>query len=392
MSKIYLIILFTFCTVQVFCQELKPILRNNSLSKALTTYKNDATLKNASLGFYAVDVKTGEVVAELNSNLCLTPASIQKLFATATAMEVLGSNFRFKTILQYDGNIDTNKRILNGNLYIKGGGDPTLGSSKYKNIYDNPSFLSKWAETIKNAGIDSVTGAIISDAQLYGSQSTPGTWIWADIGNYYGAGISALSVYDNFYKIEFKSENKDLGWTKIINTKPLIPEIIFINEVKASVKNKDNAYIYGAPFTNTRIIRGTIPKAKSSFTIKGSIPDPAFLLAYELEKVLNSKGISIAKGATTIRRLKIANNIIETNDRKKLFTTFSPLLKDIVYRTNMFSVNLYAEQMIAYVGLKKTGEGSTIKGVNAVENLWQTYQLSTVLLLLALSLLALLAS
>ena len=99
----------------------------SSLQKYVNGWKKDDVLRNAAVSLYVYDLNRNLVLASLNPNMCLVPASTMKLMSTGTALEVLGSGYRFKTRIEYTGNIDSNG-TLNGNIYIKGGGDPSLGS------------------------------------------------------------------------------------------------------------------------------------------------------------------------------------------------------------------------------------------------------------------------
>ena len=162
----------------------------------------DKDLKNASISFYAYDLDSNIVVAGLGENKSLVPASTMKLITTATALELLGPGKRFSTSIKYSGEIDSNC-VLNGDIYIVGGGDPCLGSERFSEHYGN--FINKWANEIIKLGIDSINGRVIGDASVFSDQMIPSTWIWADLGNYYGAGPCGLSIYENKYKLELKS-------------------------------------------------------------------------------------------------------------------------------------------------------------------------------------------
>ena len=88
---------------------------------------NDPVFKHASISFNVIDLETGKTVASHNPNITLPSASTAKLFSTATALEILGPNFQPETRIYLDGQLDT-LGVLNGNIWIRGGGDPTLGS------------------------------------------------------------------------------------------------------------------------------------------------------------------------------------------------------------------------------------------------------------------------
>ncbi len=59
----------------------------------------------------------------------MVPASTTKLLTTETALNLLGENYRWITQLEYAGTVDENG-TLNGNLYVVGSGDPSLGTNK----------------------------------------------------------------------------------------------------------------------------------------------------------------------------------------------------------------------------------------------------------------------
>ena len=90
---------------------------------------NDVVLRNANWGFVVYDPKTKKIISSYNENASLVPASTTKLLTTETAMSLLGEKFRWVTQLEYSGTIDADGN-LNGNLYIVGSGDPSLGTNK----------------------------------------------------------------------------------------------------------------------------------------------------------------------------------------------------------------------------------------------------------------------
>ena len=153
MKKLILFTLIIINTSIFYAQSLKT--KNHNINIAIKTLKNDKYFKNASIGFYVKDINSGEVISSLNAVLSLAPASTQKLITTAAALEILGSNYRFKTRLEYTGKIDKQTGILEGNLIIKGGGDPTLGS-KYFSQTEINKLYENWAKAVSDADRKSV--------------------------------------------------------------------------------------------------------------------------------------------------------------------------------------------------------------------------------------------
>lgn len=349
--------------------------KDHSANKALAELLNDDDLLAAGFSFYAIDVNTSEVIVDYNSNLALKPASTLKLLTSATAIEVLGGDFKFITTIEYDGVLDTANNVLDGNLYIKGGGDPTLGS-KYFTQTENKKFLSNWLEAVKELGIDSITGYIIGDAQVYSLDIVPPTWSWEDMGNYFGAGACGLTIYDNFYTLYFNTSSVVGGKTEITKIEPEIPNLTFDNTVKAGNTSSDDSYIFGQPYKYDRYIRGELPLNKTGYKVKGSIPDPAWLASYEFYNILLENGIKINKTPTTVRLLNLEGIIVPTK-RTEIFITESPQLSEIIYELNQKSINLFAEHLLNHSGLFLDADADTKKAAEAIEDFWAKKGMTT---------------
>ncbi len=333
----------------------------------------DKELKNASISFYAYDLDSNKIVAGLGANKSLVPASTMKLVTTATSLELLGPGKRFSTSIKYSGEIDSNC-ILNGNIYVVGGGDPCLGSERVSKHYGN--FIAKWANEIIKLGIDSINGRVIGDASIFSDQMIPSTWIWADLGNYYGAGACGLSIYENKCKLELESGKRGDS-TEITCVYPYIPNLNFKNYVKGMITHKDQSYIFGGPYQEERSIKGGIPINSKNFMVKGSIPDPAYLTAFQLDMELREQGIKLANPSTTIRKIKLNNKVVEKVKKHNIITKYSPKLIDIVRLTNFHSINLYAEHLINQIGRYKYKSGDTGSGTQATTLFWKDNDLDT---------------
>lgn len=344
--------------------------QKNAIRDAIHNLNNDEQLKNSSIGFYAVDMKTGYVYAEINAELSLVPASTQKLITTASALEMIGDDYRFETHIAYSGFINKKQKSLEGNIYIIGGGDPCLGSHNFYTQYYQPDFMQSWVNSIKKLGIDTINGAVIADSRIYSFDMIPATWTWEDMGNYYGTGACGLSIYDNVYMMKIKSGNNNGSATSITEIVPYIPGIYIENNILSSSVPANNSYIFGAPYTNTRILEGTIPKGRSNYRIMASIPDPAYLAAYQLEQQLIDNGIVVKESATTIRRIK-KHWKVKASKRKIIQTTKSPALFEIIKLTNKKSINLYAEHCLKHIGRVKKQNGDVFSGVKAIKEFWQ---------------------
>ena len=351
------------------------LLGQSGLQQAINAFAKDKQLKHASVSISVLDVESGKSIASHEAQKSLIPASSLKIITTATALAVLGTDFTFKTELQYDGTID-GAGTLNGNLYIKGYGDPTLGASKFEQAMKLEAVMAEMIAAVQKAGIKKVNGMIVGDGSYFDTAVSGRTWPWEDLGNYYGAGAWGLNIHDNMYYLHFQ-QNVKIGTQPTIKfTDPAIPNFTIINELKSAGKNTgDNAYIYASPFSYTAFVRGTIPVGSKRFTIKGAIPEPPFLAAYLLMKELETNGIATNRIATTQLELKREKVTFRKRTSIKVFESLP--LKTIVKETNIKSVNLYCESMLRTIGQKVNGEGSSAAGLKVIYDYWSKKGLKT---------------
>lgn len=314
---------------------------------------------HAIVGIYVVQSSTGKVLLEKNSDLSLVPASCLKIVTTAAALHILGPEYRFETHLEYDGWIDEDK-TLHGNLYIRGGGDPCLGSDRIKGGLSWEKQIEIWTEAVSAIGIKKIEGRILGDATVWEKARAVPSWAWEDVGNYYGAGASALSFHENLYSLVFKPGDFVGKPATILYTDVPLFSLTFQNEVTTGPEGSgDCACIYGSEFSPIQFIRGTIPFGVKEFSIKGAIPDSAATCSALLEKELQGRGVAIQKKEGPFLDKRIG-----------IHTTYSPKIQEIVHETNQKSINLYAEHLLKKMGELVYKEGSTLAGTKAVKDFW----------------------
>ncbi|MCX6151921.1 MAG: D-alanyl-D-alanine carboxypeptidase/D-alanyl-D-alanine-endopeptidase [Ignavibacteriales bacterium] len=341
-----LVISSSFLYPQKF-EEINKLIQENIVSP---------NFRNGQWSVYAEYTDHQEKIIDLHSEEALAPASCLKLVTTSAALNYLGEDFKYETKLYYDGTINTNG-ILNGNIFIVGSGDPTLGSDMVKGSLSLDELMKSWVQSIIQKGIKKISGSVIADDFLFDHIPLPDNWFWVDIGNYYGAGTSALCINNNLYYLFFKPAKEIGGVAKVLRTEPEIPGLHFDNFMKTGKKGSgDNGYIYCAPEQYNATLRGTIPAEVDEFSIKGSIPDPPLFAAQYLTKKLEENKIKVSKPAHKLEAQ------IKYDEIKKIISTFSPPLRDIVYVINKRSNNLYTEQLLKTIAKVKSGTGSFEKG------------------------------
>lgn len=347
----------------------------SALQRAITDFAADPALKHAGVSISVIDAKTGKWVAGHRASQGLAPASSLKVLTTATALAVLGDDYTFRTELQYDGEIDSDG-VLNGNLYLRGSGDPTYGSDQMEGAANLEEAMARLRLALQQRGVRRITGYIIADASCFDTEVSSPTWHWIDMGNYYGAGAWGLNIHENLYHLHFRQTAKVGDTPGIALIEPDMPDLVFNNEVSSAGENTgDNAYIYGAPYTYERYVRGAIPAGRGTFAIKGSMPDAPLFAARYLDQQLRSVGIVSAKGPATL--LELTRKGFKPVVRQTLYTHYSPPLSAIIKRTNIQSVNLYCEAMLRAVGLAKQQEGSANAGMKTTLEFWKNQGVDT---------------
>jgi D-alanyl-D-alanine carboxypeptidase/D-alanyl-D-alanine-endopeptidase (penicillin-binding protein 4) len=146
---------------------------------------------------------TGALVYDLTSNTRLfaerdgvkrPPASVEKLYTTIAAVRKLGSRARLHTVVVGTGHLGPGG-VWHGNLYLKGGGDPTFGDGTFNKIWElgyGPT-AAQLATQLAGRGIHSVTGSVIGDGSIFdGARGGPATGYAPDIPDF-GGQLSGLT-------------------------------------------------------------------------------------------------------------------------------------------------------------------------------------------------------
>lgn len=321
-------------------------------------------LRGGNWSYYIGPVNADTAIYEINSTTGMVPASVMKVVTTGTALSILGPGYRFSTSLQHDG--EKNGNTLEGNIFIRGNGDPTLGSESYGSSVSK--VINNWATAIQGLGVDSISGCIVGDAEAFERDMTPGGWCWEDVQSDYGAGPSGLSIHENQFTISLSGSGGHVS----MSYNPKIPGMKLYNQCVCNPSiGKSYAYVTGGPYQFERCVQGEV---NGSLEARGSIPDPALLCAQLLKTELENRGIKVGDSATTIRLIRLNGLKLESAGGRKVITsTSSATLADLVYHTNQISQNFYAETILRAIALKEKGYGSTFGGAGAVYTFWKNH-------------------
>jgi serine-type D-Ala-D-Ala carboxypeptidase/endopeptidase (penicillin-binding protein 4) len=333
------------------------------LIQCIENMDTDDLLKNSTWGVMVSEASTGNTIASHNEHLLLTPASLMKSITTGVGYLQLGANFRFVTKLEYSGNIGSDS-VLHGKLIIVAGGDPTICCYRWAETHPEVVF-GFFASKLKSMGINKIDGPIVLDKSIFDDQQVSPGWFWGDMGNYFGAGASALAYNENIVHFWLRSGDSIGAPTIIDSIYPKLPNMEFRNYVISAASNTgDNANVYSAPNGTVIELRGTIPAGKSSFLLKGSNFIPESTFGNALNEFLDSNGIA------TTSKFEIIDHRTppDTSLQKILIASYySPTYNTIASFTNKVSHNMFAEAILKQLGYRRFGIGSYYSGVRAID-------------------------
>lgn len=309
-------------------------------------------LRGTVVGISVQDMQ-GNTVADLNGDLRLTPASNTKLVTTGCALHALGPDFRFRTGLGYTGTVKDG--TLEGDLYILGGGDPTIGA-KDSIAYRPEALFWKWKTLLRGAGIERIHGRIIGDGSAYEDHLEHVSWSYDDLGTYYGTGSNALCFYQNAIDYSVAAGAREGAPVSFVQTYPETPWMHTANYgVTGSAGSGNSLYLYTtdlAPYAQLRGVYGLDRKPKTehfankygdltcAYYFWKNLKETGWEVTGEYAQVDRSGRIS---GADFIQK-DLAGKPVEIG------YTESPTLSEIARITNWDSDNFYAESMMRAMG------------------------------------------
>ena len=354
-------------TISFFILLLFPsfIYTQTTIDAVLENYKKDKDLQHATYSFCVLDAQTGKTIKEYNSEIALIPASTMKIITTSAALGILGKDYTYKTNFYTFAKTDSISGTTTNNLLIKGSGDPSFNSSYFYN--SDSSFFNPVIQKLKAKGIKKINGSIIADNSCF-DNTIPSTWIWGDIGNYFGAGANGLSYHDNKFSIFYTSGGLNTT-AELESVSPnYFAKKMDIQSNVISAGTEDDAFVFGDPNGYKRKVTGTIPPNKTHYEVEAEMPEPALYFANQLQSELQKNNL-----ANTDVKPVSAEQIYLKGSEQLVYTHQSPKLEKIVYYTNIKSNNHYAESLLNTIGATKSKkQGKTSNGIDAVKAYWES--------------------
>ena len=326
-----------------------------SITRYIESQISNGPLKGAVVGVRAVE--NGKTVVAYNASTRMVPASNMKLVTTGAALRAFGPEYRFKTEIGYTGSIDKDG-TLNGDVYIIGGGDPTIGAAD-TTAFKADALFWKWKTILSSAGIKRINGNIIGDGSAWeGGLEHPGCE-YADTWTYYGTGSSALCFYENTIDLQVSAGAEPGAPVNMTQTYPDTPWLHLENQAVTGPAGTGNSlYLQTSDRDKDAILTGTFAVDRRPKREQASNKYGALTCAHQFYRNLKATGWEVTGTYGTPDQAggdgrggdgKVGEGVV------KIGHTESPALAQICRRTNYESDNFYAESLLRAMGEAATG-------------------------------------
>ncbi len=293
----------------------------------------DAKLRNAEYGIYAVSFPDSKVLADINKDHPLNPASCMKLITTAAALRILGAEYRFPTKFYLS---------TTGDLWVKGFGDPSLVIEK----------LGEIANDLIKSGLPVTIGDIYIDDSYFDRGGYPGRRM--NDSNPYNATTSSVALNHAALSVEISPALK-VGMPPVISLD--VPGINVQNLAKTGQRRSART-IRIVRTGDTVKVTGRVPLKSRTVQQFFNVQNPRNHFGNALKALLVENGINVTG--------RIRQGVVPQSARLLLESKSMPL-SEIIRDMNKNSNNFMAEQVAKAIGAKSFGEpGTTEKGMAEV--------------------------
>ena len=298
---------------------------------------------------------TGEVVYSENPSKLMMPASNMKIVTLAAAAERLAWDFTYETTLVTSARVVHG--VLDGDLIVVGGGDPTIGGRG-----GLPTrVFEQWADKLRADGITRIRGRIVADARAFDRESLGAGWAWDYLASYYAAGVSALQFNESVADVVIHP-GPSAGTPAVIEVRPIESGLILDKQVTTVAGGEADFDLIRLPGSNRLVVRGTIPVGAKEVVRAATVDRPALYFARMLRSTLVAKGIQVTGPAAEFEDVY---RVAPTAPTLVLLSHRSAPLAEIARVQMKVSQNQYAETLLRTLGAQ-SGDGTAVAGQKVV--------------------------
>lgn len=318
---------------------------DKALAQEIDRVLDESDLTKARWGIFVMSMKDGRILYSRDGDKLFTPASNMKIYTTAAALDLLGSEYRWRTSVYADKQPDAGG-IIDGNLTLFGRGAPDLNSY-------GKNGLASLADQLYQHGVRQVRGNIVGDESYFRGELFGLGWQWNDLQWYFGAEPSALTVDENSLELKIAPADK-VGTAATLTLNRETNYLHLTNKTSTVARDAPTTIGINRGLSDSELrVWGDFPLGGRPFTAYLSVPTPALWAATLFKEALIARGIKVG-GEARSRDFRVAES--EKFDPQKAFEIAqedSGTLSEIVRRTNKESNNLYAELILRTLGKER---------------------------------------
>jgi D-alanyl-D-alanine carboxypeptidase/D-alanyl-D-alanine-endopeptidase (penicillin-binding protein 4) len=321
--------------------------------------------RGATWGVAVVSLDTGDTLFAIEPDLPLAPASNVKLLTSAAALEVLGPDYRFRTYLMTDGEIEDG--VLHGDLILYGTGDPGISDRFFRR---KDEVFHRLIDELERLGIHTVTGDLVGDASYLAGPLRPEGWDPRDLNDHFAAAVSALSFNENV--VSFRVVAGAPGERPRVLTVPDYADLEIVNNATTVEHGAGRVHIFrNHPLEPVRV-EGQIVAGSRDVWREMTVSLPSHFAVSVFRATLERRGIVVEGGlrlvdtsqASTLGALHAP--ALGKRGARVLARHVSRPLSEYLDVVNKQSNNLFAELVFRTLGRVVEGVGTPEAGARAV--------------------------
>ncbi|MEW2081953.1 D-alanyl-D-alanine carboxypeptidase/D-alanyl-D-alanine-endopeptidase [Streptomyces sp. NPDC005283] len=325
---------------------------DTGLKGAIDKILADARMDGGAASVVIADAATGERLYQRDGTDRLMPASNTKLATSTAAMALLGPGYRFRTDVLSTGS--RHGSVLRGDLYLRGGGDPTTLAVNYDRL----------AADLAASGITRVTGRLVADDTRFDTRRLGRSWAADDESSYYSAQISPLTVapdtdYDSGTVVVEALPGAEPGDKPQVKLTPPTGYVrLDIRGTTVPAGQADTLAVERQHGTDTITVSGNIPVGASATKEWVTVWEPTGYAAAVFSDALRRHGVRLTGGPRTGRPTPPGATLLASHSSMPLKELLLPFMK--------LSNNMHAETLTKTIGYETSGRGTWDAGLAAI--------------------------
>ncbi|NBE53030.1 D-alanyl-D-alanine carboxypeptidase/D-alanyl-D-alanine endopeptidase [Streptomyces boluensis] len=323
------------------------------LPEAIDTILADPRMEGGAASVVIADAESGETLYSHRPSSRLMPASNTKLPTSAAATALLGPDYRFRTDALAHGT--QQGEVLSGDLYLRGGGDPTTLAEDYDRL----------AADVAKAGVRKVTGRLVADDTRFDDRRLGRSWAADDESAYYSAQTSALTVapdkdYDSGTVIVEVTPGAAAGERPRIGLTPRTGYVDVVNRARTVAAGEPSTLTVERGHGGNEVtVSGNLPAGGDPAQEWVSVWEPTGYAAAVFRDALARHGVRVEGGT----RLGAAT----PKGARRIAGHRSMPLAELLVPFMKLSNNMHAEALVKTLGYEEGGAGTWSAGLAAVD-------------------------